>query len=67
MPLLPVMPPQPVIEVFPPSSVAVLIHGRNDDPIVSRPPTPLVGRERGADQDQPEQQDTGDHVTHESQ
>src|SRR6478752_5317184 len=40
MPLLPVMPPQPVIEVFPPSSVAVLIHGRNDDPMVSSPPTP---------------------------
>ena len=34
------MPPQPVIVVLPPSSVAVLIHGRNDAPIASSPPRP---------------------------
>ena len=42
MPLLPVMPPQPVIAVLPPSSVSVLIHGRNDDPIISSAPSPAT-------------------------
>ncbi|HEY4992926.1 MAG TPA: hypothetical protein VII33_12670, partial [Nakamurella sp.] len=36
------MPPQPVIAVLPPSSVSVLIQGRNDDPIISSPPRPAT-------------------------